>query len=244
MTISHLQISTPPRNQRLTGASLSESHPPASKFLIGTFKISEFDSSSSKQSRRKISNGYRIVFGGRTEHPISTATYPSRPRESSTMPDGNHGHATVSIARRSARIASRNRRAARHPAQLLCASLRFRDCRGAHLLCAAPDRPRGNHRQAARHHRRGHLFRRASHRLSARAFRIRPRKYQPPIRLVVPSRAPFLQFRAAEPALRAPRPRASLRSAKWPPRRIRNLARPSAQFTNAQSRAPGITTAS
>src|ERR1700692_634137 len=59
MTISRSQISTPPHSKRLAGASLSESHPPASKFLIGTFDISEFDSSSSKQSRSQISNGYK-----------------------------------------------------------------------------------------------------------------------------------------------------------------------------------------
>ncbi len=59
MTISYSEISTPLRNKRLAGASLPESHPPASKFLIGTFDISDFDSSGSKQSRRQIPNGYK-----------------------------------------------------------------------------------------------------------------------------------------------------------------------------------------
>ena len=58
----------------------------------------------------------------------------------------------------------------------------------------------------------------------ARAFRIWPRKYQPPIRLVVPARASFLQLRAAKPALRAPRSRAGLRSTRQPEFRRRRTA--------------------
>ena len=59
MTISHCKISTPPNNERLAGASLPDNPSAASKFLIGTFDISEFDSSGSKQSRRQISNRYK-----------------------------------------------------------------------------------------------------------------------------------------------------------------------------------------
>ena len=63
-----------------------------------------------------------------------------------------------------------------------------------------------------------HLFRRASHRLPARAFRIWARKHQPAIRVVLPARASLLQLRAAEPALRAPGSRASLRASSGDPR--------------------------
>src|SRR6266478_2383271 len=134
------------------------------------------------------------------------------------------------------RRTDRNRPASRHPPQLLCPSFRFRHCCRPHLLRASPHRPRGNHRQTAPKHRRRHLLQRPSHRLSARPFRIRPRKYQPPIRLVLPARASLLQFRAAESALRPPRSCASLRPAhltllrRKEQRNLRSRHRPRLEF--------------
>src|SRR5579864_5184165 len=63
MTISFSEISTPPRNKRLAGASLSGNHPLASKFLIGTIDISRIELSHSKQTRRQISNRYKYGIG-------------------------------------------------------------------------------------------------------------------------------------------------------------------------------------
>src|SRR5580704_9450350 len=64
MTISHSQISTPRRDEWLAGASLPDNQSPASEFLIATFAISEFDSSSSKQSRRQIPNSNKTAISG------------------------------------------------------------------------------------------------------------------------------------------------------------------------------------
>src|SRR5260370_249157 len=104
----------------------------------------------------------------------------------------------------------RNRSPPRHHPQRLGPSLRFRYRRRPHLLRPSSHRPRRNHRQAAPQHRRGHLLQRPSHRLPARPFRVRPGIHFPPVRLVLPPHPSLLQFRAAEPTLRPPGPRASL----------------------------------
>src|SRR5580692_10314808 len=124
----------------------------------------------------------------------------------------NHqrGHAIPHVRTQPSRRASRNRTTSYHSPQRLRTSLRFRHRRRPHLLRLAPNRPRRNHRQAAPQHRRCHVLQRPSHRLPARPFRIRSRKCQPPIRLVLPPRPPLLQFRTTKPALRPPRSRASL----------------------------------
>src|ERR1700721_149016 len=64
MTISHSKISPPRRDERLAGASLPDSQSPAPEFLIATFAISKFDSSSSKQSRRQIPNSNKTAISG------------------------------------------------------------------------------------------------------------------------------------------------------------------------------------
>ena len=62
-----------------------------------------------------------------------------------------------------------------------------RTCYATHLVVAG-----GSDRQAARDDRRGNVFRRPSHRLPARAFRIWAGKCEPAIRVVVSARASFL----------------------------------------------------
>ena len=42
MTIFHFELSTPPRNKRLAGTSLSGNKPPAPEFLIATFDLQNF----------------------------------------------------------------------------------------------------------------------------------------------------------------------------------------------------------
>src|ERR1700676_398116 len=123
------------------------------------------------------------------------------------------GHPIPHVRTPPPRRTRRNRPSPHHPPQRLRASLRLRHRRRPHLLRPAPHRPRRNHRQAAPQHRRRHFLQRPSHRLPARPFRIRPGKCQPTSCLVLPPRPPLLQFRAANPALRPPRSRASLHTA-------------------------------
>ncbi len=66
---------------------------------------------------------------------------------------------------------------------------------------------------AARHDRRAHLRRRSSHRLPARALRVRPREHLAALRLDLPALVPVLQLRAVEPALREAEGAARLRAA-------------------------------
>src|SRR5207245_6262164 len=111
------------------------------------------------------------------------------------------GHPFAHVSNRRSQRTRCVRSTSHHSPQRLRASFRFRDRCRAHLLLLSSHRTRRSHRQAASQHRRRHFFQRPPHGLSTRAFRIRSRKYQPPIRLVFPSRPSFLQFRAAKPAL-------------------------------------------
>src|SRR5277367_3864567 len=107
----------------------------------------------------------------------------------------HRGHTISHVRKRprsKIRPTGRHRAASRHPPQLLRPPLRLRHRRGPHLLLLPPHHSRRNHRQAAPQHRRRHLLQRPPHRLPARPFRIRPRKCQPPIRLVLLARPPFL----------------------------------------------------
>src|SRR5579862_8871838 len=64
MTISHSQIFNAAARRVARRSISARQSVPASEFLIATFAISEFDSSSSKQSRRQIPNSNKTAISG------------------------------------------------------------------------------------------------------------------------------------------------------------------------------------
>ena len=128
------------------------------------------------------------------------------------------------------------RRSHRHTPNRTDDAVRRRHCGRAHLLFAARHRHGRGHRQAARLDRRADVRRRPSHRLPARALRVRAREHLAAVRLDVPAFVPVLQLGAVEPALRQAEGAARVRAADQPARR--------ATSTSARSSAPGIATRS